>query len=216
MRGLARGAVATAAVLMSLGAGAAQSCEGKKVVFEDDFATLETTWKGMPGEVELADGKMVLSPKPENWRLVPNSASVYDDIDMCADVTTIAAVDPEVNFVGLIFWYGDDRNFYAFEIGAKGKASVWRLQRGKWLKQVGWMPVSAVHGGDGVTNRLRVVTVGSVATLYVNGEKFKDVKGQPPASGQQIGVIGSSSKKGVARYAFDNVKITGSEETSPN
>ena len=43
------------------------------------------------------------------------------------------------------------------------------------------MPVSALHGGDGATNRLRVVTVGSVATLYVNGEKFRDVKGQPPA-----------------------------------
>ena len=70
------------------------------------------------------------------------------------------------------------------------------------------MNVSSVHAGDGATNRLRVVTVGHVATLYVNGEKFKDMRGQPPADGQQIGVIGSSSKKGVASYAFDNLKIT--------
>src|SRR5436190_13516930 len=90
MPGLARGAVAIA-VLFFVAAGAAQSCEGKKVLFEDDFTTLETTWKIVPDEVKLADGKMVLSAKPENWRLVPNNASVYDDIDMCADVTTIAA-----------------------------------------------------------------------------------------------------------------------------
>ena len=159
---------------------------------------------------------MVLSAKPENWLSVPNSASVYDDIDMCVDVTTIKAVDPEASFVGLVFWYGDDRNFYTFEIGAKGEASAWRLQRGKWLKQVGWVNVSSLRGGDGATNRLRVVTVGHVATLYVNGEKFKDMKGQAPADGQQIGVISSSSKKGVASYAFDNLKITAPGETSAN
>jgi hypothetical protein len=201
-------------VLLLVRAGAAQACEDTKVLFEDDFTTLETTWKIAPDEVKLADGKMVLSAKPDSWLLVPNSASVYDDIDICADVTTIEAVDPETNFVGLVFWYGDDRDFYVFEIGAKGEASAWRLQRGKWLKQVGWVNVSALHSGDGATNQLRVVTAGRVATLYLNGEKFRDIKGEPPENGQQIGVIGSSPKKGIARYAFDNVKITEPEETS--
>ena len=67
---------------------------------------------------------------------------------------------------------------------------------------------AALHAGDGATNQLRVVTKGSLASLYVNGEKFKDISGQPPEKGQEIGLIAYSPKKGPATYAFDNVKIT--------
>lgn len=207
MRGWRDGAIATA-VLVLIGAGAGQACEGKKVLFEDNFNELQSTWDGSPNEVKVEDGRMVVSSKADWTVWVPNTASVYDDIDMCVDVTTVEAVDPKTNFVGLVFWYADDKNFYTVETDASGNASIWRKQRGKWLEQINWTKVPTLHIGDGAMNRLRVVTKGNTATFYINGQMFKGITGQPPENGQEIGVIAYSPKKGPATYAFDNVKIT--------
>jgi hypothetical protein len=207
MRGLRDGAIATA-VLVLVGAGAAQACEGKKVLFEDQFNELQSTWGSSPDVVKVEGGRMVVSSKAARSAWLPNSAAVYDDIDMCVDVTTVEAVDPKTNSVGLIFWYADDKDFYAVETDASGNASIWRQQRGKWLKQVAWTKVPSLHIGDGATNQLRLVTKGSLATVYMNGEKFRDINGQPPEKGQEIGLIAYSPKKGPATYAFGNVKVT--------
>ena len=207
MRGLRQGAIVTA-VLLLVGAGAARACEGRKVLFEDQFSELQSTWDASPATVHVEDGQMIVRPKATFTVWVPNTAALYDDIDMCVDVTTVDAVDPTTNSAGLVFWYVDNKNFYRFEADASGNAAVFRESRGKTLKQIDWTKVAALHLGDGATNQLRVVTKGKVATFYVNGKKFRDLNGQPPGGGQEIGVIGTSPKKGVATYAFANFKIT--------
>ena len=61
----------------------------------------------------------------------PNSASIYDDADVCAEVTNVEVSNPGNSFVGLLFWYVDDKNFYSLEIDADGYASIWRRQNGQ-------------------------------------------------------------------------------------
>jgi hypothetical protein len=209
MRGLRDGAIA-AAVFLSLSAGGAVACQGGKVLFEDHFdqGELQSTWEGSPDSVKLIGGRMVISAQPDWAVWVPNTAGLYDDIDLCADVTTVHAIDPTTNYVGLVFWYADDKNFYTVETDASGEASIWRKQRDKWLAQVAWTKDASVRAGDGATNQLRVVTKGNTATFYINGTKFRDITGQPPANGQEIGMIAYSPKKGTATYAFANVEIT--------
>jgi hypothetical protein len=53
-----------------------------------------------------------------------------------------------------------------------------------------------------------VVTVGKRASIYVNGQLFREVTGQPPPNGQEIGVRAISAKNMKAVYAFDDIKIT--------
>jgi len=207
---LRRGGAIAAALCVLVGASGADACQGKKVLFEDHFDgnQLQSTWDASSKEVKLEEGRMVVSTQAD-WALwVPNTAGLYDDIDMCVDVTTVEAVDPTTNYVGLVFWYTDDKNFYTVEIDAGGDASIWRKQRDKWLAQVGWTKDTDVHPGDGATNQLRIVTKGHAATFYINGVKFKEITGQPPENGQEIGVIAYSPKKGAATYAFANVEVT--------
>ena len=203
--GLRNGATAIA---LLAGAATAQACEGSTVLFEDDFSELKSTWEVADNDVRVEDNRMIVSPAADFSVWVPNATSVYDDIDMCADVTTVEAVDPKNNFVGLVFWYVDDKNFYAAEFDANKSASIWRKQRGKWLKQIDWTKVSYLRGGDKATNQLRVVTVGKQASFYINGTKFNQIQGVPPDNGQEIGVIASSPEKGAATYAFANFRIT--------
>jgi len=100
------------------------------------------------------------------------------------------------------------QQFYVFELAPNGKASVWRRQRGRWLKQVDWQDAKGANQGDGAINELRVTTIGGQANFYVNDEPFKDLTGSPPDNGQEIGVFAASPDAGAATYSFDNLKVT--------
>jgi hypothetical protein len=199
---------ATVAVLMAAGSPAFAICPGTDVLLLENFDRLQPAW-GEPNSVfRVVEGQLVVSPKPEQvfWR--NNSASIYDDIDMCVTMTTIAEVEPDGAEAGLVFWYVDENNFYAFELAPNGKASVWRRQRGRWLEQVDWQDAEGANTGNGAINELRVTTVGNQATFYVNGNQFKELSGSPPDEGQQIGLYASSPESGAASFGFDNLKVT--------
>lgn len=195
-------------VWFALGSAALAICPGTDVLLLDNFDRMEPTW-GEPDEAfKVVNGQLVLAPKPDQYYWRANSASVYDDIDMCATMTTIAGVVPEDAKAGLVFWYVDVNNFYVFELAPNGKASVWRRQRGKWLKQVDWQDAKGANSGDGAINELRVTTAGSQATFYVNGNEFKQLTGSPPDNGQEIGIFAASPETGAASFGFDNFKVT--------
>jgi hypothetical protein len=177
------------------------------VLFEDRFDALRTTWGDATDAVKVESGQLILAPPSGTalWRA--SSASLYDDIDMCVTVTTVRGVDPASAIAGLIFWYSGLNDFYALEIAPNGKASVWRRQRGRWLIQVRWSDAQ-VNTGDGTTNELRVTTVGSNATFYLNGTRFGTLTGSPPEKGQQVGLMVTSPEAGTARFAFDDLRVT--------
>ena len=197
-----------AAVISMIGAASALACQGSSVLFEDNLDDMQPTWGTPDAEQDVKDHKLLMMPKMNYTNWLPNTAGLYDNVDFCADATTVKAVDPADSFGGLIFWYIDDQNFYAFEYDANGSATVQRRQRGKWLKQIDWQKVPDLKTGDGATNSFRVVTIGNEASFFINGKAFKKIKGVPPEDGQEIGFIASSPKNAVSTYAYSNIKVT--------
>ena len=187
---------------------AAAVCPGPTVFYQDGFEQLQPTWGQPSDNVKVVSGALQLIPSVGNYVWVVNNAGVYDDVDVCVSLTAVASVDPTQAKAGLIFWYQDVNDFYVFELAPNGKASVWRRQRGKWLPQVDWQDVPGVNKGDGVTNELRVTTVGDEATFYVDGTQFKKVSGSAPDKGQQIGLFAGSPDKAAATFTFDDLKVT--------
>ena len=152
------------------------------VLFQDNFDQLQPTW-GEPNEaLKLDGGQLVVTPAADHYFWQPNTANLYDDIDLCVNMTTVTGVDPEEAKAGLLFWYVDINNFYVFELAPNGKASVWRRQRGRWLAQVAWQDAKAANQGDGAINELRVTTVGSQATFYVNGKSSRSSPARRPTT----------------------------------
>src|SRR5690606_1560127 len=133
---------------------------------------------------------------------------VYDDIDYCLSVTPKKADPDGDSFAGPIFWASDYDNYYSVLIAAEGSIGVFRRQRGKTLPQVNWADFAALKEGNGAVNEVRVVTQGNHATIFVNGQKYRTIKGQPPSVGQQIGVRATSPKNDRAIFTFDNIKAT--------
>lgn len=207
MRGIWVGAAAV--LLLTSGSAALATCQqGRVVLYEDRFENLQPTWGEAADSFKAEDGKLIVVPKPAEylWRI--NKASLYDDVDMCVEMTTVKGVKPEEAKAGLVFWYADENNFYVFEYAPNGKSSVWRRQRGRWLEQVKWRDVEGANQGDDAVNDLRVVTRGDRATLYFNGTEFAQFDGVPPNDGQQIGIFVASPESGAARFAFDNLRLT--------
>lgn len=209
MHGLRLGAAAVGFVVLA-GSGTAQACGSGKVLFEDSFDTLQTTWGKQDEELMVDNGQLIMKPKENFTFWAPNSAAVYDDVDVCAEVTSVEVANPGNSFVGLVFWYADDKNFYTLEIDADGYASIWRRQNGRWLSQVDWVQTDSLKSGVGSTNELRVVTKGRVASYYLNGQLFSEAMGLPP-DGQQVGTIASSPKDSVATYSFADFKVSEAE-----
>jgi hypothetical protein len=198
------------AVLLLLASGniVFAACEGSTILFEDRFDKLQPTW-GTPSEsFKVEDGRLLVAPEPDAYFWATNQASLYDDVDMCIAMTTVAGVEPEDARAGLVFWYSDANNFYVLEFSPNGQASVWRRQRGEWLEQIAWQEVEGAHGGDDAVNELRVTTKGNQATAYLNETEIGQFTGVAPNNGQQIGVFVVSPEAGTARFAFDNLKIT--------
>jgi hypothetical protein len=207
MRFLSLGGAAAVAWLSASGAALAV-CTSANVLYQDNFDRLQPTWGEASEILKVENGQLVVGPAADQYFWVANTANLYDDIDMCVNMTTVAGVDPEEAKAGVVFWYVDANNFYVFELAPNGKASVWRRQRGRWLSQVAWQEAKGANPGDGAINELRVTAAGSTATFYVNGNQFKDLTGSPPDNGQEIGVFAASPAKGAATYAFDNLKVT--------
>lgn len=207
MRGL-QGSLAGTLIAVLAATGTAAACGDGKVLFSDDFATFQTTWGKSSNELFVEGGHLVMKPKADYTLWAPNTAGIYEDMDLCSQVTTVDPVDAGNSFVGLVFWYVDDSNYYSLEIDGDGYASIWRRQNGRWLAQLDWTKSDLLKPGNGAVNELRVVTKGNVASYYLNGKLFKEGMGVPPDDGQQVGIIASSPKQGVATYSFADFKVS--------
>ena len=200
--------------LMSSG-GAMAACKATaNSLFEDQFLTLDDTW-GTYDNYSVEDGRLVIKPPAGYNTSTLNNSSLYDDVDICVEMTGQAPL-PEGACGSVIFWAIDFDNYYSFQISPEGQASFWRRQRGRWLNQVSSQDAQGIEKGATVINELRVITKGKTAKLFINGTLFREVKGQPPKDGSQIGLLACSPNRESATIAFDNLVVnTPSAETEP-
>jgi hypothetical protein len=186
--------------------GGSDSCTATdKTLFQDQFDQLAPSW-GTNDDYDVEDGKLVMHPPAGFNTATINKASLYDDVDICIEMTVTTTSEP--NCGGIVFWADDYDNYYSLEVDVSGQASIWRRQKGKWLGQGGWQDFSGINKGAHQLNTLRVITTGNRAKVLVNGQQFKEFTGQPPKGGSQVGLIACSSDAAAARVELDNFVIS--------
>jgi regulation of enolase protein 1 (concanavalin A-like superfamily) len=206
--------IALAVFCLAFGSVAQAACKANgNVLFQDQFNELDASW-GTFENYRAEDGKLVIQPPAGYNTSTINTASLYDDVDICVEMTVPPPVQ-QGNCGSIIFWAVDYDNYYSLQVSTDGQAAVWRRQKGKWLNQVAWQDFASVRKTAETVNELRVTTAGNKAKLFINGKLFKEVKGQPPAGGSQIGLLGCSPNKVSAAVQFDNFVVTGPGEATP-
>jgi hypothetical protein len=197
---------ASVGVFLLAATGAACACEGSVVLLEDHFSTNASIWESS-SSTTLADGKLELKTKAGKADKVIGSP-LYKDVDLCADMAVVAGSNLSTVYVGLGFWMTDYQNLYTFQITPEGFAGVYRLNKDKWETTLEDKASDSIKKGRDAVNTLRVVTDGNNATLYINGDQFGEITGEPPEEGQHVGFVVEASSQSSSTFQFDDMNVT--------
>ena len=143
-RSIAR--IVIAGLALAIGCGAADACQGSKVLFEDKFTSADPTWGPQSDKFKIADGKAIMSAPPNEAYWSWNSGFVFDDADICYTISLIGKVsDPTKTYGGLMFWVADNQDFYVFATSPNGYFKVSREVSGQWVNDpIAWTTTDAI------------------------------------------------------------------------
>jgi hypothetical protein len=178
-------ALAIGVLLAALSGGSSLGCEGKNVIFEDEFTDDLGGWEADPSlKFGPTGGMVTLAQDWTSFRRM-NQAFFAKNGDFCLE----AAFPPEGNnnaALAIRFWVLDGENFYIFQVTQAGNASLWRQVAGKW-NQIYQQPVKEIKTSPGSVNLIRAVAKGNLISTYVNGVKVRDARAQPPPEETRFG-----------------------------
>lgn len=171
---------AAAAVTICLLANAAWGCEGKTVIFEDDFQDDLGGWPGDSTSMKFDKGTMVLQP-PVNFKTTMRLNAAFTATDLA--------------------------NLYLAHLSLKGTAGLTRRFNQKWAT-IWEQDVPKAKQGPGASNIIRVVAKGNLVSVYINGEKVRDTRAQPPGEAR----FGTYAERNTAvegqNFMFKKFKVT--------
>jgi len=187
---------------------AVNPCLAAKMVFEDNFATLDPSWGSPSAVMNVKDGKLVITPEKNTTQTILNQANVLpNDMEASFSLTFIKATAPTWGS-GLVFWAKDYDEYYAVLLNAQGWFGVQRHVSNRYLLPVAWRESDAIKKGDGAENQVKVVTKGNTATIFINGKEVISLKGQPPQGGSLIGLKAASGPEGTNTVGFANLQVS--------
>ena len=127
---------------------------------------------------------------------------------ICLDVKTPPTANTNSDYGGgLIFWAVDYTNYYRVAVDLDGQYQVSRKANGTWWTVTPLTKFEGLKQGYGVVNRIKVSTVGNIATIYFNDRKAQDVKGQPPRAGGSVGMYAGSEKDQANDWRFLDIAV---------
>jgi hypothetical protein len=206
----ARALLGAVAVLLAT-SGATMACLGKSdPALDDTFAKPDPGWPNADNVSTTPQGLVVKPPvNGSTWAL--NSNYTIDGSDLCVTVALPAVLptpadEDTVGDVGIVFWRRDNDNYYMAAISPDGIAVVSRYLNGQWQTIVNPIHSEAIKTGPGALNEIEITARGNAGSLYVNGTKLTDFRGQAPSSGGPPGVYAESGPT-VTTWVFSRVQL---------
>ncbi len=177
------------------------------VLYEDKFTSFDPGWGAPDKSFDIKDGKLTVQPNAKETYTAVYEGNIFpNDMDASITMKFVKADDPTWGS-GLVFWSKGLKDFYALLINANGWFTVQRRMGDRFINPVAWRENAAINKGVGVDNKLRVVTQGTKATVYINDKEVISFTGQPPEGGSQIGVRAASGDEKPNVVEYTNLKV---------
>jgi hypothetical protein len=177
------------------------------VLYQDNFSSLDAGWGAADKFFNIQNGKMTVQPNAKETYTAVYEGNIFpNDMDASISVKFVQAPDPNWG-AGLLFWANGMKNFYGVLINANGWFTVQRRMGDRFINPVSWRANDAIKKGTGVENRLRVVTKGNKATIFVNDKELISLTGTPPEGGSQIGIRVASGDNEPNVVEFTDLKV---------
>jgi len=181
------------------------ACEGKTVIYEDNFANDTGGWVLLPSMVDVEKSSLVINAAAKTNQKTLNFVNPIPAGDICTDVV-FGDNHPETA-AGLLVWGQDFSNFFVLQIRHQGSVGIWRMQDNKWLPLIQDRADSSVKKGNAELNRLRIRATETSLSFFVNNAKIREVRGRPPQVAWYFGVYGAGEKE-PATVLFKNFRVT--------
>jgi hypothetical protein len=165
------------------------------VAFADDFKTPDPAWV-LPAQIaSFSDGQLLINALGGRISRVLYPPFRFKNIVVCAELRSPPqVVDMEGSGDGgVLFWATDTSNFYLASIYPNGTYSVYRMAGDNWAQVIARTPFAGIRKGPNAVNEIQVRTKDATGTLYINGAKVVDFRGQPPKDNSIFGLYGASN-----------------------
>ena len=165
-------------------------------VFADDFKSADPAWLLDARTDSHVDGELALNPTDDVSSRVLYPPLRFKNVTICARVKSppqLGALDGRAD-AGVLFWATDLNNLYNAAIHPDGTYSIYRMVSSDWKQVTARTAFESIKTGPGAVNEIQVTTKDNAGTLWINGVKVQDFRGQPPRDGSMIGVYAASNK----------------------
>jgi len=199
---------ASLSIILFLPATPAFGCEGKRILFEDNFTDASGGWF-TDSRVRIANSSFIIKAPVDGAYTTLNAGyPVKGDADICVEVGWPQNEISNAS-AGVAFWAEDYTNYFLFLIRGAGSFGVFRKSNGKWFTISSSTPVAAVKAAVNATNVLRVRVKGDLASLFVNNAQMRDLRGSAPQAGWLFGMlVESNDKENEIEIPFKRFKVT--------
>lgn len=166
------------------------------VLLADDFSTFDPGWGSEQSWFGVKDARLFIEFAPNEAYTALYQADAFNDVDATVNVRTVSN-DPEGDAAsGLAFWTDGGEDYYLLMLFRGGSIMVSRRVKDAWKQPLPAraLPAEAKFDPNG-GNKLRLVTAGSKATIYVNDVRIATISGQPPKGKFMFGLCAQSASK---------------------
>jgi len=174
------------------GAALAGSCDDQRgtVIFEDNFSDDSGGWGWITDpNMKFGGGtwSLHLDPKYTNAANL-NTTFNAQDADYCMEFVVPKSVAPgNAVALGVAFWATDYDNFYVAAINSNGRAALFRKAAAKWQNTFD-LADPGVKFAPGSIAAVRVLAIGNIIAVSVNGIEVKRIRAQMPTGALRFGI----------------------------
>jgi hypothetical protein len=194
--------------------GASAGCNREGLAtFTDDFQLEDPAWLASRTDATTlyyADGQLALSGSEGKYVLALYRPLRFKNFSICATLkgpAQLGVLDGGAQG-GVAFWAEDSANFYLATIYTNGTYSIYRQVDRAWHQIAARTALEGIKSGVSATNEVQVTASGDTATLYINGAKVQEFRGQPPKNPSMIGLYGGSNSNERNEWRVQGVAIT--------
>jgi TIR domain len=181
--------------------------------FEDDFKTPDNNWTDLGAypsgsNVYYENGQMVVKAVNQASRVITYPSLVFKSAIVCMTLQSPSAMKAmNGTYAGLAFWATDSNNFYGVNIYPNGLYQLGRMIANSWSNIGSFVKADSIKQGPNAINEVEVALKGTSGSLFINGVKAQDFKGQPPSGVSTIGFYALSETDQMNDWKILNIVV---------
>jgi hypothetical protein len=182
-----------------------------RIYLQDNFSNETTGWPRVHKDEGITDYengvyRIFVNLKNDDY-FAPWKSSLSSDVRVEVDATKVAG--PDNNDFGILCRYQDNNNLYQFVLSSDGYVGILKLVDGSMqsIAAETLIESSVVNVGN-AQNHIRADCIGTMLTLYVNGQQVATAQDATFVDSGDVGVFAGTYDTPGTDIHFDNFIVT--------